>query len=166
MPRHGGDVGVGDGAWIVDGDSRDHDRQHTSTAAEDTRFVALHEKFGASQRSNAFSWRNTGGAGRRSWTTVRHACHLRSERGSHGCDLHGCDLVARRVKTCVESMRSLVQMTVELSVFAPCSRAKLVRASVRLRTPVSCSCTAARASRSTDLVLIEPPNELESVRRH
>ena len=34
MPRHGGDVGVGDGAWIVDGDSRDHDRQHPSTAKE------------------------------------------------------------------------------------------------------------------------------------
>ena len=54
MPRHGGDVGVGDGAWIVDGDSRDHDRQHTSTAAEeqDSR-RATHEKFGGSQRTKS-----------------------------------------------------------------------------------------------------------------
>ena len=39
MPRHGGDVGVGDGAWIVDGDSRDHDRQHPSTAKEHARIT-------------------------------------------------------------------------------------------------------------------------------
>ena len=68
-------------------------------------------------------------------------------RGSHGCDLHGCDHGARRVQT------------ETASVFAPSSRAKLVGKLVLPPTPAVLG-----ASRSTDLVLIKPPNELESVR--
>ena len=45
------------------------------------------------------------------------------------------------------------------SVFAPSSRAKLVGKLVLPPTPAVLG-----ASRSTDLVLIKPPNELESVR--
>ena len=44
-------------------------------------------------------------------------------------------------------------------VFAPSSRAKLVGKLVLPPTPAVLG-----ASRSTDLVLIKPPNELESVR--
>ena len=78
------------------------------------------------------------------WTTVRHACHLRSgPLWQPGCE-HG----ARRVER--------VQSN---SVFAPSSRAKLVGKLVLPPTPAVLG-----ASPSTDLVLIKPPNELESVR--
>ena len=78
MPRHGGDVGVGDGAWIVDGDSRDHDRQHPSTAKEHAR-ITWH-KFRAEGSGPNFrqNWASRERAARRGrWPVVPSVVRLR-----------------------------------------------------------------------------------------
>ena len=104
--------------------------------------------------SQWIGWRNIGGAGRRPGrqSGMLAICGA-GRRGSHGCDLHGCDHGARSVQT---QTASVFAPTTPDSILVLLTRHSLVdHALLRLRFPSLCG----RARRSGGPKLVRPTRQ-------